>query len=79
MTDIFDEFGATNPAWLVGMTNELAEGAFAIVNDVDRDFVDGVKLLIDMEEPVATEDTQRLRKIYAEFQKALHAGLAFKE
>jgi hypothetical protein len=75
MSDIFDDFGAINPPQLVAMVNELSDGGSVIVNDDDRVFVEGVKLLIDMEEQVPVKDAQRIQLIYIAFKQTLHAGL----
>jgi len=57
------------------MLQELDRALFAIMDENDREFVEGIKMLVDMEEPVPQDAAQRIAKIYIQFQKAMHSAL----
>jgi len=51
------------------MVNTLEESSVLLINDEDRDYVRGVKLLLDMSEVVTPEMVKRIVHIYTEFTK----------
>lgn len=62
-------------AQLHQMIEELDRGSFVILDDNDREFVEGVKMLIEMQEPVPPDAVQRVATIYKKFQEDMHNSL----
>lgn len=60
---------------LQAMVEELDRGSFVILEDNDREFVEGVKMLIDMQEPVPPDAVQRVVRIYTKFKQDMHNAL----
>lgn len=54
---------------LAQMIEELDRGSILIINDEDREYVQGVKMLLDMNEVVGQEAILRIQQIYKEFVK----------
>lgn len=57
------------------MIEQLDRGSFAILKDDDREFVEGVRMLVEMQEPIPQDAVQRVAKIYMEFKKHMHNAL----
>lgn len=63
----------------VQMVNELEEGSMMLVSDSDRDFVAGLKMLVEMQEQITASDLARLQKIYAAFLQNQHMGSSIRD
>ena len=61
------------------MIKELDEGSFAILDEGDREYVEGVKMLLHMQEPVSEEAKLRITGIYQKFQQTMHLAMQSKE
>jgi hypothetical protein len=57
------------------MIAELDEGSFAILDEKDREFVEGVKMLLRMDEAVSNEAVQRIKDIYDKFKRDMHLAM----
>jgi hypothetical protein len=56
------------------MVGELDAGSLLLVNDSDRDFIEGLKMLAEMQEQITASDVVRLQKIYLAFKQNEHIG-----
>jgi hypothetical protein len=54
------------------MIAELDEAQAAIVNDADREFIQGILMLLSMQEAIAQSDAQRVQKVYVRFRQVMH-------
>jgi hypothetical protein len=57
------------------MVEELDRGSFAILEEKEREYVDGVKMLLHLQEPVSEEVAQRVKEIYVKFKKTMHLAM----
>ena len=60
---------------LAQMIEELDRALVAVVNEGDREFIEGIKILMEMQEPIAQDAIQRVAKIYIKFQQDMHSAL----
>lgn len=61
------------------MVGELEESSMLLINDSDRDFVAGLKMLAEMQEQITASDLVRLQKIYATFKQTQHLGSSIRD
>jgi len=60
------------------MVAELDQGSFAIIDAKDQEFVEGVKLIIALQEDISVETALRVQKIYNQFQQNMHLAMQTK-
>lgn len=57
------------------MITELETASFAILDPQEREFIEGVKFLLHMQENVTPEAAMKVKTIYDKFQKAMHLAM----
>ncbi len=61
------------------MITELNDALLAIVEEEDREFIQGVKMLLEMSHGIQPSDIRRAKQIYVEHQQNLHRSQATKD